>query len=65
MTVPMVDGMIQSLEELYYSDYGLALKDNGLQREYFELAPDTDISRFSEKRCLGFKSRSQSSLNFL
>jgi hypothetical protein len=40
----MVDGMIQSLEELYYSDYGLALKDNGLHREYFELAPENDIS---------------------
>ena len=44
MTVPKINGMIHSLEELYNSDYGLALKDNGLQREYFELAPEHDIS---------------------
>jgi hypothetical protein len=44
MTVPKVDGMIRSLEELYNSDYGLTLKDNGFQREYFEVAQDPDIS---------------------
>jgi hypothetical protein len=48
MTIPKVDGMIKSLEELYNSDYGLTLKDNGFQREYFELAQDPDISIISE-----------------
>jgi hypothetical protein len=45
MTVPKIEGMINSLEELYISDYGLTLKDNGIQREYFELAPENDIGK--------------------